>query len=329
MPHQVKVYREDPFYNDLNNFFIPYRTVLEMEALLGLYLSVSNYDLIKDVPKSKPSSMELLELLNMKENAAYYQIVDYFVHCALPKLKPIVVYERDHHDAERRGNVSPYAKTRACLYFALHSLKLKFLLIQEFFDKFKKDQYRLELPPGSSLKITPSLQAIFGVEVYEKYRNILADMLPKKTVSESVSLLMENKDAITNEKVFQMLTYLAYDEEHNKIKYIMRNIKASLFVCNLLFASLDLTQPFSHHKDEAFNPEEIMTSQDFIPELVPAASKCLAENNHTQLKRVLDAFDQLMNLVLDGINLAYQVASGGELKLGRTETLYQIRPKNR
>ncbi len=329
MPQEVKISREDPFYNDLNKIFIPFRTVLEMEALVGMYLSVSNYDLIKDIAKSRVSSTELLNALNMNGNSAYYQIVDYFINCALPKLKSIVSYERDHHDAERRGNVSPYAKSRACLFFALHNLKVKFLVVREFFEEFKKNGYQLPPVKGSDAKISPPLQSVFGVEVYEKYCVILANMLPKKTVSETVSKLLDNKDAITNEKVLQMATYLSHDEEHNKIKYIMRSIKASLFVCNLLFTALDLTQPFSHGKDEAFNPEEIMVSQDFIPELVPAISKTLGEKNEYMTKRCVEAFDQLMNLVLDGINIAYKVASGKEINLERTELLYKIQPKTR
>ncbi len=300
-----------------------------MEALVGMYLSVSNYDLIKDIAKSRPSSMELLEALQMKDNSAYFQIVDYFINCALPKLKSIVSYERDHHDAERRGNVSPYTKSRACLFFALHNLKVKFLVIREFFEQFKRDGYHIPPIKGSDSKISPSLQSVFGVQIYEKFRALLVNMLPKKTISETVSKLLDNKDAITNEKVLQMATHLNADEENNKIKYIMRSIKASLFVCNLLFTALDLTQPFSHGKDEAFNPEEIMVSQDFIPELVPAISKNVGEKNEYMVKRSVEAFDQLMNIVLDGINLAYQAASGKEINLDRTGLLYKIQPKSR
>ncbi len=154
-------------------------------------------------------------------------------------------------------------------------------------------------------------------------------MLPKKVVSETVRKLLDNKDAITNEKVLQIATYLNVDEEQNKIKYIMRSIKSSLFVCNLLFTALDLTQPFSHGEGEAFNPEEIIVSQDFIPELVPAISKALGEKNEYMTKRCVEALDQLMNIVLDGINIAFHVASGKEINLERTETLYKIQPKTR
>jgi len=329
MPQLVKVFREDPFYNDLNTIFIPYRTVLEMEALVGLYLTGGNYDFIKDLPQSHPSTIQLLDALHMKENPADFQIVDFFIKCVMPKLKPIVSYERDHHDKARRGNVVPYAKTRACLYFSLHCLKLKFLLIREFIESFKKNHYRLERSKDPSLIGAPSLLVAFGNVFHSKYRAILANMLPKKTVSKTVSRLLDNKDAITNEKVFQMATNLFPDEEHNKIKYIMRSIKASLFVCNLLFAALDITQPFSRGKPETFNPEEIMVSQDFIPELAPAMSQCLAENNVIQLRRCVDAFIQLNDMVLEGINIAYEVASGKEIHLGRTEMLYQIVPRSR
>ncbi|OLS12707.1 MAG: hypothetical protein RBG13Loki_3682 [Promethearchaeota archaeon CR_4] len=327
MPQVVKIFREDPYYNDLNSIFIPFRTVMEMEALVSLYLSVGNYDVIKDIPQSRPSASQFLQTLHMEGNPAYLQIVDFFIKCAMPKLKPVVSYERDHHDVIRRGNVVPYAKTRACLFFALHNLKLKFLVIQEFVDKFRKNQFQLERPKGPAGIEPPSFMTAFGNAFYEKYRAILADMLPKKTVSEKVSRLLQNKDAVTNEKIFQMATNLDKEEEINKIKYIMRNIKASLFVCNLLFAASDLTQAFSRGKPETFNPEETMISQDFIPELVPAITQCLAQNNVAQLRRCVDAFYQLMDIVLDGINIAYNVASGGEVRLGKTETLYHLQPR--
>src|SRR5271157_245216 len=335
MPPQGKGMREDPFFNDLNNVFIPCRTVLEMEALLGPFLAVTNYDLIKDLPQTQPSSDQLAAALQMSENPAYAHIIDYFTNAVLPKLKPVVMYERDHHDAACRGNVSPYSKTRVWLFFALHNLKLKFLLVKGFFDRFQANQYVLDPlqdagdnDSSSSAASVPLLTA-FGDAYYTEYSAVLADMLPQKVMTAHVRELLANADAVTNAKVLQLYTYLSFDEDTNKIKYLMRGIKASLFVCNLMFAHLDVAHPFSREAGVVFDAEEVMVSQDFLPELVPAMSQRLAEHNVGQLQDLLHAFDQLMSVVLDGIDEAYAVASDGGICLEQPSLLYALHPLNR
>ena len=130
--------------NDLNKVFIPCRTVLEMEALTSLILEHYNYDMIKEVPKSQPTSQQLIELFRVVEIEPLERIIEYFIDVVVNRLKPIVMYERDHHDRFRMGNVVAYTKTRVCLYLALHRLKLKFLIIKHFMDNFKKNNYKLD-----------------------------------------------------------------------------------------------------------------------------------------------------------------------------------------
>ena len=52
---------------DLNKVFIPCRTVLEMEALTSLFLEYYNYDNIKELPQSQPSSQRLIEKFHVIE----------------------------------------------------------------------------------------------------------------------------------------------------------------------------------------------------------------------------------------------------------------------
>ncbi|MCK5022313.1 MAG: hypothetical protein KAR54_03640, partial [Candidatus Pacebacteria bacterium] len=104
---------------DLNKVFIPCRTVLEMEALTSLFLEYYNYNDIKELPQSQPSSQKLIEKFHVIECEPLEHIIDSFINVIVSKLKPIVMYERDHHDRFRMGNVVAYTKTRLCLYFAL------------------------------------------------------------------------------------------------------------------------------------------------------------------------------------------------------------------
>ena len=130
--------------NDINKVFIPCRTVLEMEALTSLLLEHYNYEMIKEIPKTQPTSQELIKIFKVVDIEPLERIIEYFIDVVVNRLKPIVMYERDHHDRFRMGNVVAYTKTRMCLYLALHRLKLKFLIIKDFMDKFKGNNFQLD-----------------------------------------------------------------------------------------------------------------------------------------------------------------------------------------
>ena len=76
-----------------------------MEAIISLYLLNSNYDKIKEIPETRPSSDRLIDILGLRETQFYVDIIDYFINCAIPKVKPVVMYAREHHDRFRMGNV--------------------------------------------------------------------------------------------------------------------------------------------------------------------------------------------------------------------------------
>jgi hypothetical protein len=308
--------------NDLNKVFIPCRTVLEMEALTSLYLSTKNYDSIKETPESHPSSHNLIEIYGIVGNEPLMSIIDYFINCALPKIKPVVMYERDHHDRIRMGNIEAYTKTRVCLYLALHRLKLKFLILKKFLKKFKENEYDLDFYPLQ--ESIPNQTLLFSLYKFYYEKNImnLKLMLPRKKISARVSNLINNEKAITSEKIINLSANRLFSDENNQIKFIMREIKASLYVCKLIFAQMDVKNPFLRSSDTMINPEETMISNDFIPELLPAISKCFTENNFIQMEECLNAFDFLMNKVLEGINYAYEIASRSQLRIDLDETLY-------
>ncbi|TFG07782.1 MAG: hypothetical protein EU539_04075 [Promethearchaeota archaeon] len=293
-----------------------------METIISLYLINSNYDHIKEIPESRPSSERLIDILGMRGEQPQTDIIDYFMNCAIPKVKPLVMYERNHHDRIRMGNVAPYAKTRVCLYFALHRLKLKFLIIRNFIEDFKSKNYDLGSFYDEKNDEDLTFLSVLSREYYKKNEMALNLMIQKKRVSERVKGLLNEKDSITSEKLLKMATFKVFPEKENAIKYIMREIKASIFVCKLLFAKLDLFNPFSRTGETMFDIEEIMTSNDFIPELLPAISKSLKINNIEQLDDLIRAFYFLMDRVLKGINKAIEIASGGEIQISLNESIY-------
>lgn len=307
---------------DLNKVFIPCRTVLEMEALTSLFLEYYNYDDIKELPQSQPTSQKLIEKFHVLDCHPLEHIIEYFIDVVVSKLKPVVMYAREHHDRFRMGNVEAYTKTRLCLFFALHRLKLKFLIIKNFMDKFKLLNYKLDLSEDRMNLGGHTFLSAFYEEYYKKNEMNLRLMLSSKRMSERVSELMDTSDTITNEDIINAITFKKFLDDKNRIKFIMKEIKASLFVCRVMFAQMDVYNPFTLAKQTDIDAEEMMISQDFIPELIPAISQCYAEKNMPQLEDCFTAYEFMMHRVLEGINYAVEIASGGQIILDLDNTIY-------
>jgi len=232
------------------------------------------------------------------------------------------MYARDHQDRFRMGNVAAYTKTRVCLYLALHRLKLKFLIINHFMETFKENKFRLNLPEEQEGLGAHAFMASFYKDYTHKNKMNLRLMLSTKRVSERVNKLIDLKDIVTNEDIIYAITFKKFLDDKNRIKFIMREIKASLFVCKVMFAHMDVFNPFTTGKETMIDAEEIMLSQDFIPVLIPAISTCYLGNNPNQLKDLFQAFEFMMNRVLEGINYAIEIASGGQILLDLEDTIY-------
>ncbi len=298
-----------------------------MEVLTSLFLIKSTYDEIKELPETRPSSEKLINVLGVNGKESFKNAVKYFNSYVIPKIKPIVMYQRMHHDTQRMGNVIPNAKTRVCLYFALHRLKLRFLLIKNFVDEFKSNKFQLksknigETEIESELDEKETFLSAFSEFYFNKNELMLKSMIPKNKASKRVKKLLNNEDSITSEQLLIMATFQADPEKPNVIKFLMRDIKASIFVCKLIFAKMDLLNPFSH-LEEILDIEELMISNDFIPELIPAISKNLQIGNEIQVKECVKAFDFLMDAVLNSINKVIEISSGGQIQIGIYDTIY-------
>ena len=88
-------------------------------------------------------------------------------------------------------------------------------------------------------------------------------------------------------------------------------------ILNFLFSML-----FGLYLSKNIGIEEMMMSQDFIPELIPAISRCYAGESMTPLEDCFTAYEFMMNRALEGINYAVEVASGGQIHLGLEDTIY-------
>lgn len=293
-----------------------------MEALVSLYLINHNYDNIKEITQSHPSSEELINVLQVNDNPAFVDVIEYFIDVAIPKIKPIVTYSRDNFERVRRGNIIPYSKTRVYAYLALHQLKLKFLIVKEIIDKIKNDElYDKQFLKKNNINQHNIYLSHFANKFYDKYQMNLSILFPKNKASERVKNLLDNEDSITVAKLLNIMTSEKYLDKPNVIKFIMREIKASHFVSKLIFAQMDLSNPFSRSGD-MIDAEDLMVSNDFIPELIPAICKNLAIGNIKQYDDCQNAFNFLLEKVLKAINRTVEIASRGQIQLNLDDTIY-------
>ena len=189
-------------------------------------------------------------------------------------------------------------------------------------DKFKVNNYKLDTSKDQKALGAHNFLSAFYNDYYKKNKMNLKLMLSTKRVSERVSELMDTSKTITNEDIINAVTFKKFLDDKNRIKFIMKEIKASLFVCKVMFAQMDVFTPFTIAKETMIDAEEIMISQDFIPELIPAISTCIAEENNSQLEDCFRAYEFMMNRVLEGINNAIEIASGGHISLNLEGTIY-------
>ena len=263
---------EDTFENDYNKVFVPCRTVIEMEMLTSLVLGTINYDQICDIPQTRPDADQICELFGIQDNEAQMKIIHFFTEVAVEKLKPIVMYERDHHDVNRVGKVIPYTKTRMYLFFALHRLKFKFLILHIFVQMLNADMLPQYLRTIVQQK---SVLAALTTYYYQMHTINLEKILPTSSVSKMSQISSARQVPLRMRRIFDMATYKFPDEENNGIKYIMRGIKGILFVCKLLFAKIDMPHPFPRVEEEQIDPEDLMINTDFISEMIPVISQNL------------------------------------------------------
>ncbi len=308
--------------NDLNTVFIPCRTVLEMEALLSLYLLNSSYKGIAKISESLPSADKLIKALGYEDNILYKNIIIFFINDAISKIKPLPTHTRIHHNRMRTGNVRAYSRSRTCLYLALHRLKLKLLIIKNIIDAFKTNNYHLSSFNNEFKKDFTSFLSALGTLYHEKNLKNLKFMFPKSRIPERVKKLLHKSDTITAEKLLELITSKKFSEKTNIIKFIMREIKASLMVSKIIFSKLDVSSPFSFTQNAMVDAERVMLSNDFIPELLPAISKSITYRKPHLIDDCIKVFSFLMDQVLEGINEAFKIASQSKIQLNKYELPY-------
>jgi hypothetical protein len=306
---------ENTLIVDINRVFIPCRPILELEVMSSILLLYTNYVSIEKVIRNNPNPKNFCKLIDIKDEM-FKNIVDryYVVH---NRLKPIEMrnrWQRTSLKRRRIGSVDAYSASRVPLFFALDRLKVKYLLIKNFFYHLAEHKFDLNFYKPVSDNVHLTTKDYLNDYYFHSSLRYFDLISPKKTISRNTRRLFSSK--ISSDMLRLMLSYTRKEAPNSGINFIMRGIKSSLFVCKFLFMKLDVPQPFVFSGDHMIDAEEIMISSDFLPDLLVNISDALKKENYDLSLDLFNAFEFMMERVLKGINNAVLIASNQRIKLG-------------
>ncbi|MHA1856404.1 MAG: hypothetical protein ACTSXY_04100 [Promethearchaeota archaeon] len=312
---------ENKLMVDINRVFIPSRPILELEVMSSILMLYSNYSKMEKVIWNNPNPKDFCKLIDIKDEM-FKNIVDryYVVH---NRLKPIQMrnrWQRTSRIHRRIGSVNAYSVSRVPLFFALDRLKVKYMLLKNFFYHLAKHEFDLNFYKPISEHVpftTKDYLADYYFHSSLRYFDIIS---PKKTVSRNTRRFFSSQ--ISSEMLRLMLSYVRKEIPNSGINYMMRGIKSSLFVCKFLFMKLDVPQPFVFSGDHMIDAEKIMIGSEFLPDLLVNISDALQKKNFDLSLDLFNAFEFMMERVLKGINNAVSIASNQSINLGINEIQY-------
>lgn len=302
---------------DQNKVFIPFRAVFEVEMLVSLYLINYSYDSIEKGAFSMMDVNELSKLLGIAEKSLYRNIVERFF-VSFEKIKPIRLNARDNMDRKRMGNVNAYSESRIPAFFAVDRLKVKFLILKKILKTLRENDFILQKMTLLQLKPDTSLETVLFEEYYKDLTFYFDIITPKKEFSHSKHSVLYS---IGTEKLQEIRGYLSL-AKNSPLNYIMRSIKASLFVCNLIFTQMDVPDPFIHTDESIIDIREAIVDPQLIPSLVKELDVALRNKNYTMAAELHDKFELLVVRILKALSNAITIASNGQIHLQTKETLY-------
>ena len=315
---------KNQYYKDLNSVFIPFRPVLEMELLVSQFLVHENYATISKKAHLQPDYGEMQTALCVdKGGNLNHDILDRFYHL-VHHIKPIILPAREHHDRVRYGNVNAYTRSRIAGFYALDHFKFKILLLKKFLTTLSASYYNLAALQNIRGKVDLS-ELDLGTALYQEFH--ARSMEYFKLISPEKELAARHKNvfkSVSFSALEKMCCFSTDEKSDNKINYIMRSLKSSLYVCTVIFSHMDVPHPFDHKDSHVIDFEQKLLSPDFIPKLITSMTTALKRQKYFLLADLHKAFDFLIDRMLDGINQAIKVTANYQIHLEREQTLYYV-----
>ncbi|WP_457559719.1 hypothetical protein [Candidatus Harpocratesius sp.] len=308
---------QNTYINDLNKVYIPFRPILEAELMISGILAVRNYEFLSKLPIRTLDANIVMKELDLDENHLFQKILERFF-IVLKRIIPVASELGPNKKNELRyGNVNAYTESRIPLFYSVDRLKIKVLILRNFFLYLKDHHYQLNSFPSFIRKADKSLYGILFAEYYERMLKYFQTVVWEPTYKTNY---LNTYDDV-NFRVLYELHSFQQKSSISKVNYIIRGLKSSLFISKLVFELCDIPQPFETANGAV---ESLILNRDFIPGMINIMNSAYRIRNILRLHEIVDLFLAYLNNILKGINHGIYLASNRKIRLNLEDTIYYI-----
>ncbi|MHA1612819.1 MAG: hypothetical protein ACTSVZ_01240 [Promethearchaeota archaeon] len=305
------------YVNDVNKVYIPFRPILEAELMISGLLAVKNYEFVSKISFSSLDADAVTKELKLGEDHLFHKILERFF-IILKRIVPVASELGPNlMDEVRYGNVHAYTESRIPLFYAIDRLKVKLVLLRNFFIQFREHSYQL----SAFLSYDPLKDQTVQDILFSEYYNRMLKYF-KTVVWEP---RYKSKYLNTNDDVnFQVLYELHSHQQKSapsKLGYIVRGIKSSLFVSTLIFHLCDIPDPFETANGSV---EVLLLNRDFIPGMINVMQMAYRISDVAKLREMVGMFLAYLDNILEGVNNGIRLASNKQMDPIIEATIYYL-----
>lgn len=308
---------QNNYTNDLNKVYIPFRPILEAELMVSGILAIRNYEFLSKLPFTTLDAKPVIKELDLTSDHLFSKILER-LFTVMKRIVPIASELGPNlKDELRYGNVNAYTESRIPLFYAIDRLKVKLLILRDFFTRLQENHYQLSAFPSYARKADKSLYSILFSEYYDRMLKYFQTIVWEPRYKTKYL----NSSEEVNFRVLYELHAHQQESSTSKINYIIRGLKSSLFISNLIFHMCDIPDPFETGNGCV---ESLLLNRDFIPGMINVMDMAYRVSDANKLREIVDMFLCYLDNIIEGVNNGIKIASHGQLTPEKDEILYYI-----
>ncbi|MHA1522311.1 MAG: hypothetical protein ACTSRK_19230 [Promethearchaeota archaeon] len=305
------------YVNDLNRVYIPFRPILEAELMISGLLAVKNYEYVSKISFSSLDADAVMKELKLGEDHLFQKILERFF-IILKRIVPLASeLGPNYRDEIRYGNVHAYTESRIPLFYAIDRLKVKLVILRNFFVHFQENVYQMSAFPSYSPLEDQSLQDILFNEYYNRMLQYFRTVVWEPRY--------KTKYLNTNDEVNFGVLYDLHSHQQksipSKLGYIVRGMKSSLFVSTLIFHLCDIPDPYEIANGSV---ESLLINRDFIPGMINVMEMAYRVSDVAKLREMVGMFLAYLDNILKGVNHGIRMASNKQMNPILEATVYYL-----
>ncbi|TFH29061.1 MAG: hypothetical protein E4G98_04455, partial [Promethearchaeota archaeon] len=305
------------YVNDINKVYIPFRPILEAELMISGILALKNYEFVSKLPFSSLDADAVIKDLEFGSDHLFQKILERFF-IILKRIVPVASELGPNlKDEVRYGNVNAYTESRIPLFYAIDRLKVKLLILRNFFIYLRENNFQLSAFPSYDHMEDKSLQSILFSEYYLRMLKYFRTVVWEPRYK--AKYLNTNDDV--NFRVLYELHSHQQKSTPSKLGYIVRGLKSSLFITILIFKLCDIPDPF-----ETANGcvEALLLNRDFIPGMINVMDMAYRVADANKLQEMVSMFLNYLDNILEGVNNGIRMASNNQMNPIIEATVYYL-----